>query len=378
VTTSNVPGPRGWRGRAVTVALGVVAAVLPVLCALPVLPAAAAVAGGGGGGAAEAFGITPMPGRDGLTAPYFVMTLAAGRSASATALIRNLGTSPETLKVSRSTGTTAANGGSAFVQAFQDCAGVGCWITGLPPAVTLPAGAAEELGFRVHVPGDTPDGQYLAGITVEAAAGPQPEVIGSGAGTTARAIIIQQVTVGVAVNVGPRSLMRTRFLIRGVTGDDIGPTARLNIQLANTGQTFARGTGQASCSSAGRQHSFPVYASTILPHEEAVIAVNAPGLPEGAAASCTVQIGYGHGLAVSWAGPVAVPAPPHVRVIHPQGGGSYAVIPADSPPAWAIALVVLGALILAVLTALLLRTFRRTPPRYGPAAGSWDRPSGRR
>ena len=359
MTTSNVRGPRGRRGRAVTVALAVVAAVLPVLCALPVLPAAAAVTAGGS--AVPAFGITPMPGRDGFAAPYFILSVAAGRSASATALIRNWGTSAETLKVSRSTGTTAANGGSAFVQAFQDCADTGCWITGLPPAVTLPAGAAEELGFRVHVPRGTPDGQYLAGITVEAAAAAQPEVVGSGAGTTARAIVIEQVTVGVAVNVGPRSLLRTQFLIRGVTGEDIGPTARLNIQLANTGQTFAHGTGQASCRSAGRQYSFPVYASTVLPHEEAVIAVNAPGLPEGAPASCSVRIAYGHGLAVSWAGLVVVPAAPHVRVVHAQGA-SYAVIPADSPPAWAIALFVLGALILAVLTVLMLRTFRQTPP----------------
>jgi hypothetical protein len=354
MTTSNVPGPRGRRGRAVTVALAVVAAVLPVL------PAAAAVTGGGG--AVAAFGITPMPGPDGFAAPYFIMSVGAGRSASATALISNWGTSAETLKVSRSTGTTAANGGSSFVQAFEDCTGAGCWITGLPAVVTLPAGAAEELGFWVQVPGDTPDGQYLAGITVESAADARPEVISAGAGTTARAIVIEQVTVGVAVDVGPRSLMRTRFLIHGVTGEDIGPTARLNIQLANTGQTFARGTGQAFCSSGGRQYSFRVYAGTVLPHEEAVIAVNAPGLPEGAAASCSVRIGYGHGLAASWAGPVAVPAAPHVRVIHPQGGGSYAVIPADSPPAWAIALFVLGALILAVLTVLLLRTFRRRRP----------------
>ena len=49
-------------------------------------PAAAATAGGTG-----QFGITPAPGRGGVSPPYFMMTLAAGQSAIETAIITNQG-----------------------------------------------------------------------------------------------------------------------------------------------------------------------------------------------------------------------------------------------------------------------------------------------
>lgn len=328
------------------------AAAAALAVATPALPAAAAGPGGNG-----TFGLTPMPGQDGRVAPYFMMTLAPGGLASATVLIRNLGNSTENLDVRPSTGVTAANGGSAFVQPVRGCAGAGCWVTGLPGTVALPAGTGEELRFMVRVPAGTQPGQYLAGITAEAAGTPQPVQISSPARAAANVVIVEQVTVGVAVTVGSLSSLRTRLSIPGVSGQDIGPTARLNIRLRNTGQTFTHGAGRAACTAAGTQRSFPVWASTVLPHDQAVIAVNAPGLPEGATLRCTVQIGYGDGLTVRWAGLVSVPAPPAAQVFHVRPG-AYAVIPADPPPAWAIALLVIGVLLL-VAVAVLLRQVRR-------------------
>jgi hypothetical protein len=130
------------------------------------------------------------------------------------------------------------------------------------------------------------------------------------------------------------------------------------MELANTGQTFAHGTGKASCTAAGRRHSFAVYASTVLPHDQAVIAVNAPGLPEGGTMPCAVWLGYGHGLIVRWAGLVSVPAPPRVRIIH-TGPGAYSVVPDLGIPAWAVALLGVGVLVLAAMAAVLLRLRRR-------------------
>src|SRR5579862_2005290 len=93
-------------------------AVIALAVALPAQPAAA-----GEAGTAWTFGINPAPGPDGHTVSYFSMTLGAGQSGARTAIIRNLGNTTETLKVSPSIGITATNGGTAYSGAFGACTG---------------------------------------------------------------------------------------------------------------------------------------------------------------------------------------------------------------------------------------------------------------
>jgi hypothetical protein len=109
---------------------------------------------------------------------------------------------------------------------------------------------------------------------------------------------------------------------------------------------------------AGKRRSYAVFASTVLPGDHAVIAVNAPGVPEGPSVPCTVRLDYGNRLTASWSGSVAVPVPPATRIIH-TGPGAYAVIPSSGVPAWAIAVIVIGVLVLAAASALLLQLRRR-------------------
>jgi LPXTG-motif cell wall-anchored protein len=328
-------------------------ALTALAIATSALPAAAAGAGGNG-----SFSLTPAPDSDGQAVPYFTMTVAAGDSASATVIVSNLGHDTEKLKLGLSSGVTAGNGGSAFSPTFQGCTGDGCWVTGVPGTVTLPADTGERLLFTVHVPPGTAPGQYLAGLSAEPAQRPQPVGVGSNGKSQAQAVIIEQVTVGVAVTVGSLPQLITRLQIPGVSATAIGKTARLDILLRNTGQTFAHGTGKASCTVAGKLRSFEVVASTVLPGDQAVIAVNAPGIPEGPRVPCTVRLDYGSRLTASWSGSVAVPVPPRTRIIH-TGPGVYAIIPSTGVPAWAIALMVIGVLALAAVAALLLQLRRR-------------------
>jgi hypothetical protein len=328
------------------------------------VPAAAVPAGGNG-----QFGLTPVPDSAGRVAPYFMLTMAAGQTVTDTALVTNEGQVAETLKLSRATGITAGNSGSAFSQEFSGCSGTGCWVSGLTGEVALPGGATERLPFTVRVPAGTPPGQYLAGLSVESATPPPAVKVGSNGKATAKAIIVERVTVGVAVTVGVLSKLTTRLRIPDATGQAIGPTARLNIGVANTGQTFTHGAGKASCTVAGKSHSFGVYADTVLPHDQAVIAVNAPGLPEGVAMPCTVWLGYGNGLTARWAGSVTVPVPPPTRIVH-TGPGAYAAIPENGIPAWAIVLIVIGVLVLVALTVLLLLMRRRNRSGGAPDSDS--------
>ena len=322
-----------------------------VVCLMSLsLPAAA------GGPANGTFGLSPMPNSDGQQAPYFALNVAPGHSATAIAIISNAGRTTEKLDISRSTGATAGNGGTTFYQAFAHCSGAGCWITGVPATVTLPPGMGEGLRFTITVPRGTKPGQYLAGLTAEAAAKPKPVKVGSHGHATSRAVIIDQVTVGVAVTVGTLADLTTRLQIPDVQATVIGSTIRLNIELADTGQTFARGSGTVSCVVAGKDRAFPVYASTVLPHDKALIAANLTGLTsQGMTVPCTVRLGYSRDLAARWSGSVTMPATTSTsRVVH-TGLGSYAVVPPGGIPGWATALIVIGVLLLAAAVVLLVR-----------------------
>jgi hypothetical protein len=341
-------GPARALRRLALQGLLVVAALIATLAAAPP----------GGLGIAGAFGISPAPNGQGRATPsYFQLTIAPGQSATATAVVSNLADKPATLAISRAAGVTASNSGSAYEPRSQGCSGSSCWMAGLPQRVTLPAHSSYDLDFRVTVPAGTALGQYLSGISVEPAAKPRPVKIGSNGKAGAQAVIVEDVTVGVAVTVGDLSAMTTRFTIPGVVGTLEYQTPRLNIELDNTGQTFAAGTGTASCTPSGKRHTYGVSADIVLPGDQALIAVNAPSLPAGATVPCTIQMRYGKNQTVRWAGMVAIPALPSTHIVH-TGIGTYSQVPQGGIPGWAIALIIIGALLLVGFAVLLFLLYR--------------------
>jgi hypothetical protein len=314
------------------------------------------------------FGLTPKPAYNGHSRPYFQMNLAPGQTATDAVIVTNAGKTTTTLKISSSTGITAPTSGTAFDGYFQKCVRDGCWVTGLPSTVTLKPGARQTLRFTVDIPDATPLQQYLAGITAQPATPPPAVSIGSNDQASAKAVIITQITVGVAVTVGSLSQLRTRLDIPSVTAGTAGRTPRIDVHLRNAGQTFTKATGAVSCTVGRKGLSYPVAVDTILPGDPAVVPTNAPRLPPGEPLPCTVQLRYGNGLTSSWSGTIKIPATPHSIIVH-TGPGTYSTLPSGGIPAWAIALIVIGALTLAALitlTVLLLRRHRHRPTQQKP------------
>jgi hypothetical protein len=225
--------------------------------------------------------------------------------------------------------------------------------------VTLPRAGRHLLNFSVTVPPGTPPGQYLAGVSAQPAAMARPVRIGRRGNATTRAVIIDEVIVGVAVTVGAPASLSTRLRIAGVLGAFAAQVPRLEIDLRNDGQTFAGATGIASCAMAGKHLHYPVFAGTVLPHQGALIPVNAAGMRSGGDVYCTVRLRYGSGSYAKWSGIVRMPAGAQPRIVR-TGPGTYSLLPPGGIPAWAIGLLVLGLLILAVLSALLVRGRHRS------------------
>jgi hypothetical protein len=298
------------------------------------------------------FGLRPTPGPSGQPRPYINLTMAPGGSATDAVIVSNESSRTERLLVMVSRGVTAANSGSAFEDITGACAGASCWLAPRRVRVTLAAGAQRILRLSVAVPRRTRPGQYLAGITATPAARPPAVRIGS-AGHSARAIIIDEVTVGVAITVGRLSRLRRGLAISAATAQWIGATPRLQIPVRNVGRTFLRATGHVSCRPDRRLRPYRVIMETVLPGGHAVLQVNAPGLRSGPAL-CTVRMSEaGHRTAL-WTGVVNVPTRFATRTYH-LARGVYVSLPEPVVPSWAIALMVIGSLLVLGVFALIVR-----------------------
>ncbi|HEY3905431.1 MAG TPA: DUF916 domain-containing protein [Streptosporangiaceae bacterium] len=303
------------------------------------------------------FGLIATPTPAGTPRPYFNVTIRPGQSVIDHAIITNQGDKTETLLVLVSKGVTAANSGSAYQTQTGRCSGADCWVSGLPPAVTLPAGTRRLLTFKVEVPRRTAPGQYLTGLTATPAVRPRAVKVGGAGRSSAKAIIIDQVTVGVAITVGNFSTLRGALKLGAVSAGWIGPTPRLYLPVRNTGQRFERATGHITCQTGQSHRRYRVIMETVLPGGHAVLPVNARGLAAGSF-SCAARLTADHRTFASWSGTVRLLSAVTRKVYHPATG-VFVALPSQTTPSWAIALFIVGGLILAAILVLLIRTRRK-------------------
>ncbi|MEO3810269.1 DUF916 domain-containing protein [Sphaerisporangium sp. B11E5] len=306
------------------------------------------------------FALTPSSA--GPQRPYFDLIAPPGRTARDTVIVSNETSTTQRLRISVSNGVTAANSGSAYRSVPGRCTGVSCWVTGLPATVTLAPGERRALSFRVSVPAGTPPAQYLSGITAQSAAPPATVAAGSNGRASAKAVIVRQVTVGVAVTAGTLTQMRTALTLWRVSAGWTGSRPRLFIPVYNSGQTFARARGTVSCGphgGHGRHRTYDVVVNTVLPGGGAVLPVNAPGLRAGTLA-CAVRLRDAAGRPVTWTGDVELRSPSREETAR-TGEGDFMSLPLGTVPTWAIVLMILGTLTLAALVVLIV--LRRRQPR---------------
>jgi hypothetical protein len=326
-------------------------ALLPLIAATPAKASPAAP---------WPFGLIATPTPAGTPRSYFNLTIRPGQSVTEHAIIVNQGHRTERLRVLVSKGVTAANSGSAYETKAGPCAGTRCWISGLPSVVTLPAGYRRFLAFQISVPRRTARGQYLVGITATPALPPPAVRVARRDHSSTKAIIIDQVTVGVAITVGRLSALPGELRLGRVRAGRIGSTPRLYLPVRNTGLRFERATGHFTCHSGRWQRTYPVIMETVLPGERAVLPVNAPGLTAGSF-SCTAKLAAGRRTFASPAGTVRLLSATRAKVYHPADG-VYVTLPSRALPFWVIAGYAIGALILVVIAVLLIRTRKRPTP----------------
>jgi hypothetical protein len=328
-----------------------VAAVLGVLVAL--------VAAGPSGRASAAvpvpgrFALTPVPAANGQSRPYFTLAVAPGGSVQDSIVVSNIGSVTITLRLGTSNGVTAAYSGSAYGPLATPCREIGCWVTGLPLTVTVGPHSQQTVPFRVAVPAGTVPSQYLAGISATPATASKPVKLKSTGRAGTQVIIVQQVSVGVAVTVGQLARLHAKMEITGVTAGWIGTLVRLSVNVRNEGQRFTKGAGDITCQLDGTTHTYPVDMDTVLPGGLAALQVNGTGLHTGTWL-CAIALKDSPAGTATWTGHVVVAAAVAAasKRIAPN---DYVVPSSPGIPIWAIVLMVLGGFILFSIWALILR-----------------------
>ena len=119
-------------------------------------------------------------------------------------------------------------------------------------------------------------------------------------------IIVQQVSVGVAVTVGQPVRLRAKMDIIGVTAGWIGTLVRLSVNVRNDGQRFTKGTGHITCQLDGTTRTYPVDMDTVLPGGGAALQVNGTGMHTGTWL-CTVALKDSPAGTAAWTGEVVIP-----------------------------------------------------------------------
>jgi hypothetical protein len=314
------------------------------------------------------FTLSPAVGGDGQPRAYFKLSVRPGRSATDVVVFGNGGAAPEKLRVGVTEGITAANSGAAYGALATDCTGPACWVAGLPRIITLPPHTQEAVTFRVSVPAGTRPAQYLAGITAMPVQASRPERISTNGHASTQVIVLSRVVIGIAVTVGELAELHTKTEISGVSAAWIDGLVRLTARVHNSGQRFAKGNGTLNCApgalgaanhapakNPAGTHSFRLFMDTVLPGQGAGLPVNATGLGPGTW-QCAAHISLATGGSTAWAGSVTVPSavPAATRRI----ASNVYVVPSGGIPGWAIALLVLGVLLLLSLWAVLLRWSR--------------------
>lgn len=311
----------------------------------------------------DAFGAAPANTPKNAPRSYFQFDVRPGHTASDILVVTNGSKHTEMLLIGRAIGATAVNSGYSYQSGFDTCRGAACWLHGIPPRVSVPAGKRRLIPFTVDVPAGAPPRQYLAGIVVRSAKTPKATSLGTKGNVGAQAVIIPRVEIGVAITTAPLATLTRRLEITQVSPSSSGATAALLIAERDTGETFVSARGRAVCLRGQKRFAYPVISQTILPGDDATLTVYTPGLPADATIRCRVAMDYGQGRGTTpaaWSGSVRVPSlrPPKVVETAP---GVFSSVPKARVPRWAIYLMVGGGAIVLALIVVIVILLRRRP-----------------
>ena len=189
------------------------------------------------------------------TGNYFAFSATPGSSVTQTVLVKNDNTHAVEAHVDGVDGFTSDSTGASYGAPGSKPTRAGKWIVVSTPVVTLQPGEQRPVAFTVHVPAGATTGVHLAGISaaVPLAKSKAPKPATKSAATLDISLQPQRV-IAVEVTVpGPKA---PKIAITGARATALPSGVALVLDMANTGNDYARGTGEVTVSDTGLRKSF--------------------------------------------------------------------------------------------------------------------------
>ena len=295
---------------------------------------------------------------------YFVLSMEPGGVATQSIEVSNPSSQPLDVRVAAVDAATAQMGGVDYGAEQTTPQSTGAWIALEQDHVRLLPGDSAEVGFEVRAPADAVSGTHLAGIVVWVEGGDSQAVQGAPATmkVQSRRVVAVQVELP-----GPAAPV---LEIRGAEAEARPDGLYLGIDIFNTGNGFAKGTGTVSIDGGDAQATFAL--DTIVPRTGTTYPFRwaSSSIPSGEY-EVSITVDYGVGSA-SYEGKVVVGSAVQGD-LRGRGVG-------EGTRSGQTRFVVVGALVLVAIAAFFLRkrfTFAPALPRLRRVSlGPAPRPTG--
>lgn len=229
---------------------------------------------------------------------YFVLSMQPGDVERQAVELTNPSTETLTVRLAAVDAATAQMGGVDYGAEQLTPTATGSWIVLDQERVDLEPGDSEEVAFEVNAPSDAASGVHLAGVVVWVDGAQQQQDAGAGAtmNVQSRRVVAVQVDVP-----GPAAPV---LEIRGAEAEARPDGLYLGIELFNSGNGFAKGTGTVSIEGRDGQGTFLV--DTIVPRTGTIYPFRWAGssVPSGSY-QVAIEVDYGVRI-TSWQGEVIV------------------------------------------------------------------------
>ena len=206
------------------------------------------------------------------TGTFFNYALAPGESISDEALVINMGDSPITLELYAADGVTSVNGGVTYTRPGEPGKGVRHWLSTNVSQVTLEPEETLTVPFTLNVPVGVDNGDWVAGLVVEAPPRPGAEGIALN--------VVERVGVAVVVHV-PGSPTQTLTLNNACYNGADGSNY-FQMTVTNPGNVLSRGSGSFTLASQTEEEVVFEQAAdlgSVIPGDETLLRIEPPMRP---------------------------------------------------------------------------------------------------
>jgi hypothetical protein len=249
--------------------------------------------------------VTAYPTEGSHVAPnthYYRLTAGPGASVTQSVHLVNKNKHAVDVRIAGLDGYTSDATGAAYTPTGSDAKATGTWIVVSTPELTMQPNEERDVSFTLHVPATAKPGEYLGAVGLWVPLDSSSTTVPGGK-QAGFAVTLQGERV-IAVEVVVPGPTVARLAVTGVKPVAAPDGLRLEVGIANKGNTFTKGSGVVSV--ADTNLTFPFQIDTFVSHTAITYRVPWTRTVVPGDHDVSVKLTYADGRVTTWNGTVAI------------------------------------------------------------------------